>query len=77
MKAKALIGFTFVDAMVWLACECREKGVAMAVSGDHRRAWLGPELFLIEGSEERAREAAAKINLDLGEIITRDGELAA
>lgn len=47
MRRIALVGFTRVDALVWLAIECRDRGCAMWVSGDHRFAHIGDDSFTI------------------------------
>lgn len=47
MKARALIGFTFVDAILWLADECRERGCAMMVHADGRTATMRDAVFSI------------------------------
>ena len=73
MKTSALVGFTYIDAMVWLADECRERGCAMAVSAGGKKVWIGTDLFLVEPDEEAARVAVSQTpGLTLNEIITRE-----
>jgi len=72
MKLRALIGFTFCDAMLWLADEARERGCAVAISWTDKRAWIGPDLFLFASDEASAKDAATRANLAVDEIITRE-----